>query len=133
MDFPATLQAVESLSGKWPRATGKLIEDTANGPAVIAVLKRKVSGLIPVRPEGGKEVRAAAVSPMIEAGNVYLPHPTIAPWVHDFIEECRSFPRGLTDDQVDAMSQALLRFAVRPPPVNIKLDPAFGRRESPWD
>ena len=36
--------------------------------------------------------RAAAVSPLIEAGNVYLPHPLYAAWVNDFIEECATFP-----------------------------------------
>jgi predicted phage terminase large subunit-like protein len=33
-----------------------------------------------------------------------------AEWVHDFVEEAASFPKGKHDDQVDAMSQALNRF-----------------------
>lgn len=111
MDFPATIQAVRSLSAKWPQARTKLVEDKANGPAVIATLKREIPGLIAVNPEGGKEARVAAVSPDIEAGNVYLPDPSIAPWVHDFIEECAAFPKGAHDDQVDAISQALIRLA----------------------
>lgn len=57
---------------------------------------------------------AAAVSPLIEAGNVYLPHPLYAPWVNDFIEECAAFPNGAHDDQVDAMTQALLRWNAIP-------------------
>lgn len=109
MDFPATIAAVRSLSAKWPAARAKLVEDKANGPAVIATLKREISGLIAVEPEGGKVVRAQAVSPDIEAGNVYLPDSSIAPWIHDFIEECSAFPNGAHDDQVDAMSQALNR------------------------
>ena len=111
MDFPATVQAVRSLSAKWPQARNKLVEDKANGPAVIATLKNEIPGLIAVNPEGGKIVRAQAVSPDIEAGNVYLPDPSVAPWVHDFIEECTAFPNGTNDDQVDAMTQALIRFA----------------------
>jgi len=55
-----------------------------------------------------------AVSPPVEAGNVYLPYPSIAPWVNDFIEECATFPNGAHDDQVDAMSQALLRWNMIP-------------------
>lgn len=110
MDFPATVQAVKSFSAKWPQATAKLIEDKANGPAVISTLQHEVSGLIPVNPEGGKEARAHAVSPLIEAGNVYLPDPNDAPWIHDFIEECAAFPKGAHDDQVDGMTQALVRF-----------------------
>jgi hypothetical protein len=30
--------------------------------------------------------------------------------VNDFIEECAAFPNGAHDDQVDAMTQALLRW-----------------------
>lgn len=112
MDLPATMKAIESLSSKWPQARAKYIEDKANGPAVIQMLKGKVSGLIEVNPEGGKVVRARAISPDVEAGNVYLPSPSIAPWVHDFVEECSAFPNGAFDDQVDAMSQALIK--VRP-------------------
>jgi len=114
MDFPATIQAVRTLSAKWPQARVKLVEDKANGPAVIATLKKEISGLIPVEPQGSKESRAWAVSPEVEAGNVYLPDPSIAPWVHDFIEECAAFPNGANDDQVDAMSQALMRLNKQP-------------------
>jgi predicted phage terminase large subunit-like protein len=107
MDFPATVQAVRSLAAKWRQARAKLIEDKANGPAVIATLKKQISGLIPVNPEGGKIARANAVAPYIEAGNVWLPIPEHAPWVHDFVEECACFPNGPNDDQVDGMSQGL--------------------------
>jgi predicted phage terminase large subunit-like protein len=109
MDCPSTIQAVKRLSEKWPAAVTKLIEDKANGPAVIAMLKHDLTGLIAVNPEGGKEARAHAVSPQIEAGNVYLPDSAAAPWVEHFIEECAVFPQGVYDDQVDAMTQALLR------------------------
>lgn len=109
MDFPTTVQAVRSLAAKWPQARAKLVEDKANGPAVIATLKREIAGLIAVEPSGSKEARASAVSPDIEAGNVWLPDPSVAPWVHDFVEECAAFPNAAHDDQVDAMSQALLR------------------------
>jgi Terminase RNaseH-like domain len=76
---------------------------------VIASLKHEIAGLIAVNPDGGKISRAAAVSPQIEAGNVYLPHPSIAPWVDALIEECAGFPHGAHDDQVDALTQALNR------------------------
>ena len=54
------------------------------------------------------------MSPLIEAGNVYLPHPAYAPWVHEFIEECATFPNGRNDDWVDAMTQALARLLAKP-------------------
>ena len=78
------------------------------------MLGRESACILPVTPEGGKVARAAAVSPLIEAGNVYLPHPQFMPWVNDLIEECASFPNGAHDDQVDAMTQALLRWNMVP-------------------
>lgn len=112
MDFPTTVRAVKALSAKWPRCAAKLIEDKANGTAVLQTLRREVPGLIPVEPEGGKVARVNAVAPFIEAGNVYLP--AQEPWVGDFVEECASFPGGKHDDQVDAMSQALTHLLSRP-------------------
>jgi hypothetical protein len=85
------------------------VEDKANGPAVIQELRHDVPGLIAVTPEGGKIARAQAVSPQVESGNVYLPHPALAPWIEDLIEESAAFPHGRNDDQVDAMTQALNR------------------------
>lgn len=115
MDFPSTTRAVERLSTDWPQALTKLVEDKANGPAVIDTLRGRIPGLIAVNPEGSKEARLASVTPLIEAGNVYLPDPSVAPWVHDFIEECAGFPNAAHDDQVDAMSQALRRMSQHRP------------------
>lgn len=109
MDFPTTIQAVQNLAVIEPVAPAKLVEDKANGPAVISMLRRKVAGLIAVEPDGSKTARVSAISPYIEAGNVYLPDPTIAPWVEKFIGQCTSFPFGGNDDDVDSMSQALTR------------------------
>jgi len=107
MDINATLTAIRSLSAKWPQAKAKLVEDKANGSAVIDLLKREISGLIPINPQGGKVVRATAIAPYIEAGNVYLPDPSIAPWAHDLVEEFSAFPNGANDDQVDSASQSI--------------------------
>jgi predicted phage terminase large subunit-like protein len=109
MDMPKTLQAIRALSERWPEAWTKLIEDKANGPAVVAALRHEIAGLIAVNPDGGKVARAQAVSPQCESGNVYLPHPTIAPWVDGLIDESAGFPNAAHDDQVDSLSQALNR------------------------
>ena len=39
-----------------------------------------------------------------------MPHPAIAPWVNDFIEEAAIFPNGRNDDWVDMTSQLLNRW-----------------------
>jgi predicted phage terminase large subunit-like protein len=109
MDMPRTVDAIRGMSEQWPQAAAKLVEDRANGPAVIATLRHEIGGLIAVNPEGGKIARAAAASPQIESHNVYLPHPAIAPWVEDLIEECAAFSYATHDDQVDALTQALNR------------------------
>lgn len=113
MDFPTTQRAVRALKAKWPATGALLVEDKANGTAIIASLRKDVPGLIAVNPEGGKQSRISAVAPFIEAGNVYLPEPEAAPWVGDYIEEHAQFPNGAHDDQVDATSQALLRLLVQ--------------------
>jgi predicted phage terminase large subunit-like protein len=115
LSFTESCRAVAALSAWRPDATAKLIERKANGAAVIDALRRRIGGLIPIEPEGGKDVRAAAVEPYAEAGNVYLPAGEYIPaplgydqtLVSAFVEECAVFPNGAHDDQVDAMSQAL--------------------------
>src|SRR3989442_10386844 len=111
LSFGATLTAVRTLSAKWPTAHAKLVEDKANGTAVIETLQHEIPGIIAVEPQGGKEARAHAVSSEVEAHNVYLPEGV--PWVNDFIEECAAFPASAHDDQVDAMTQALTRIRLR--------------------
>lgn len=114
LSFVETRKAVRRLAVKWPQATLKLVEDKANGTAVINSLQRTVAGLIPEEPHGSKYARASAVAPFAEAGQVFLPAPELAPWVGEFIDEHTSFPNGAHDDQVDAMSQALNRLLLAP-------------------
>lgn len=109
LSFTETLRAVRDLTKAHPRAVTKLVEDKANGPAVISTLKDEIPGLIAVQPEGDKEGRLLAVSPMIESGNVFLPHPALFPWVDDFINEFANFPNSIYKDQIDQTSQALRR------------------------
>ncbi len=112
--FVGTCDALRAAArqgyGKANRCPRKhLVEDKANGSAIIETLKDKISGIIAVNPEGGKESRASAVSPQVEAGNVYLPDG--APWLDEFIGEHSGFPKAAHDDEVDALSQALLYFS----------------------
>ena len=59
MDCPTTVKAVRELSAKWPQTFAKLIEDKADGSAVIQMLAHDIPGILPVNPEGGKIARAA--------------------------------------------------------------------------
>ena len=106
MDFVRTRQVFVEFTKKHPDVLAKLIEDKANGTAIINSLAVAVSGLIPITPKESKEARASAVSPLWEAGNVYIPDDSV-PWAGDFVRELLEFPSGAHDDQVDAMTQAL--------------------------
>lgn len=110
MNVMESITSIIRMTRKHPYAYGKLIEDKANGPAVMQMFRGKLAGIIPINPLDSKESRANGISYLIEAGDVYLPHPMIAPWVYDFIAEFTSFP-GTYMDQVDAAAQALLRLA----------------------
>lgn len=115
LNFTDTLAAIHALSAKWPQAVAKFIEDKANGPAAINSLRQNgVMGLIPIEPEGSKYARAAAISPLVESGNVVLPAVGLLPNVADLLEEAKTFPNSTHDDTIDAMSQAVNRILLMP-------------------
>lgn len=107
MGFTASVQAVKDMTAKHPKAIAKLVEDKANGPAVMDALRRSIHGLKPVEPDGSKVARAHAVTPLWEAGNVFIPHKSLYPWVQAYIDELTAFPNAKHDDQVDSTTQAL--------------------------
>ncbi len=111
-DFPETVKQVLSLIERYPTAAPRLIEDKANGTAVIQSLRRKVNRLVAVTPRESKQARLEAVSDFFEAGNVWLPQN--APWIEDYVEELAAFPNAAHDDQADSTSQALARFLHKP-------------------
>jgi predicted phage terminase large subunit-like protein len=131
-DFTTTLHVVKALTtfeataaATYHAVTAKLVEDKANGTAVINTLRRRIGGLIAIEPQGSKYARASSVAPLSEAGNVILPaadtipcpshyvdeagarHELAPTTVADWVHEHATFPAGAHDDQVDAHSQAL--------------------------
>lgn len=121
MNFPDTIDAVaefcggESLEkdkkfpGIFPFLKIKLVEDKANGSAVISTLQHRIPGMIAYEPgNASKQSRLIAGSWRFRAGNVFLPHESIAPWVKEYVYELCAFPKAKKDDFVDATSQVLL-------------------------
>lgn len=104
LDFTGTLAAIRTVRRLYPRAKTVLIEDKANGSAIINVLQREMF-CVPVNPKGGKVARVNAISAAIESGHVHLPDG--APWVEEFVDQFTAFPAGQHDDMVDSASQAL--------------------------
>lgn len=107
MSFTKSKAAVVTMTAKFPQVRRKLIEDKANGPAIIDSLKDTIPGIVAIEPDGSKIARAHAITAYWEAGNIWLPHPDIAPWVNDWIEEVTTFPAAANDDRVDAFTQAV--------------------------
>lgn len=105
MNFPATVQAIRTVRMLFPETQYILIEDKANGSAIIQTLRHEFVGVIGINPKGGKTARVNAVSPAIESGNVLLPEGEA--WTEEFIDQFTAFPAAKHDDMVDACSQAL--------------------------
>lgn len=106
-DFPSTLFQVRLWSVKYPKALAKVVEDKASGPALIGTLAKEIPGVVPMSVHGSKLVRLQAIIPLIEAGNVELPHPDQCAWTRELIEELAAFPNGQYDDIADTLSQGL--------------------------
>ena len=124
-DFVTTVKKFVQFTEKHDYCVRKLIEDKANGTAVINVLKSQIIGIVPIVPKESKEARASAVTTVWEAHNVYIPNPAKYKWVEqEFIPELLAFPGGKHDDQVDCMTMCLndmIGKSGRIDPTNIEL------------
>ena len=103
--YPVLKAQLKDVIARFPFYSAILIEDKANGSALISELGDTHRCVIPINPEGGKVSRANAIVPAVEAGDVYLPRN--APWREDFVQEHAAFPTGRYDDYVDAVTQAI--------------------------
>jgi len=114
--YPDLIHAVRDQYALWntvdgyPGVQAVLIEDKASGQSALQTLQRETDlPVIAVNAVGTKESRADDVSPLFQAGKVWLPDPVVidAPWVADFVDEHVHFPRAAHDDIVDTSSYAL--------------------------
>ena len=112
MAFTDSIAAIKRMTEKFPKAKAKIVEDKANGPAIINYLQRDVPGMIAFNPKGSKEDRALSVAPYFEAGNIYFPENE--PWVGDLIDDLLRFPTGVYKDTVDALVQGILYLMGKP-------------------
>lgn len=111
MGIAATKQALRDLARRWPAAALKIVEDKANGSAVVEELGREMSGLIGWSPDkyGDKWARARLASGPAEAGNIWLP--ASASWAGEVIEQWCGFPGLPHDEDVDCLSMMWIRWA----------------------
>lgn len=111
MDFVKTLKVFINFANKHKNCNCWLVEDKANGTAIISTLKKHISGIIPITPKESKQERAYAITPYLEAGNIFFPKNQN--FTKDLEGEMLQFPAGAHDDTVDSMTQALNYFRMK--------------------
>jgi len=112
--FPDLKKILVQMYQEW-KPDAVLIEDKASGQSLIQECRdgillegwhRKIIiPVIAIEPEGDKLTRLIAVSPLFEAGFIFLPYE--APWLLTLESELFGFPLVSHDDQVDSISQFL--------------------------
>lgn len=102
--FTETVNAVLRMSARWPQTSRIYVEKKANGAALLNTLRKRAALIKPVEPQGSKEVRALAVQPTVDEGNVAILDTVLD---QRMLQEFRDFPFGKHDDDVDAFTQAI--------------------------
>jgi predicted phage terminase large subunit-like protein len=106
LDAAATETEIRRQREMHSPISGVLIEDKANGSAVIQRLRLNVPGIVEIEPQGGKAARMQAASPEWQAGDWYVCRN--AAWCEPFLGQLLMFPAGRHDDMADAMSQSAI-------------------------
>ena len=120
LDIIATIAELRDIHSRFQGINYTLIEDKANGSAIISMIQEKIKGVIPFNPgQDSKPARLNAVAPQIEAGNLWIPDKYYEPnrerfaWCTDILDACIDelilCPKGATDDFVDSMTQVFLK------------------------
>lgn len=82
-----------------------LIEEKANGAAIIDSIQDRYPNIIPIVPTESKFARFQSCAPMFESEHVFFSNSIQC--FADIEEQFLNFPHTTNDDQVDACSQAL--------------------------
>lgn len=126
MTYPEFERTLDAFILKWrhwlARKGGAYIEDTANGTTYLQVRGGSFEGvpLIPFSPtkdtpgsDKSKEARAVYLERPAEAGTIWIPDRSIAPWIDDVLMWWCGFPSAKHDDDVDAASQINMRWTLQ--------------------
>ncbi|UDG78961.1 terminase [Microbacterium phage Saratos] len=111
--FTETVSQVQKMAARWPQTSRVYVEKAANGAALLNTLRKRAALIKPVTAEGSKEVRALAIQPVVDEGNVAILDSVLEATDAEgrsgqlMLSEMRDFPFGKHDDDVDAMTQAI--------------------------
>lgn len=101
-------------TNNYTQSSKDIFEPKATGITVVQDLKegrltngKKINVIEDIPPKDSKETRVMSVSPIIEAGRVFLLNG--APWIEAFLLQCAIFPNGKHDDDIDNLAGILIR------------------------
>ena len=107
LDFRSSKDAIRIMYQKWPTVAFVLVENKANGPALISDLRDEIPVLVPFSTKmDSKIVRVLNIQAFVQNKHLWLP--IDAPWREAYIKELTGFPRRSRDDRVDETSQLLI-------------------------
>lgn len=125
MSFRETVAKIRLLCNDFSDIDELVIEDKANGSAIIDTLQVEegMPPIVAVQPKGGKVSRAQATSNFIASGSVYLMDDLTdaecddIEWYNNdrvrgidcFVKQHKVFPFGAHDDMVDSQTQGINR------------------------
>ena len=92
---------------KWKEGFAPVIEEASSGVQLVQLLAEEghEKGIIRISPQGNKIEKLVNSLIYFNDSRMYLP--ANAEWLPKFKAECKAFPYGTHDDQVDAMRLAL--------------------------
>jgi predicted phage terminase large subunit-like protein len=111
LSFSATIEAIRAVLAMYPTVNAILVEDKANGSAVIEILQKEFPQVVPMNPKTSKIARAHAANVYYQARSVF--HLADAEWLGRKETNLKHFPKGRRADDVDCTSQALVWLAAQ--------------------
>lgn len=113
MGFIATCEAMERVADKWSKLRGFVVEDKANGPAVIELMRKFLDLPIEEWSPGTKskyERAEIGSAPAMASGQIEFPSDENAPWMKNYRKHHVAFDgsSSVPDDEIDTTSMALL-------------------------
>jgi predicted phage terminase large subunit-like protein len=108
LEFPDLKKLCLEEYAEW-KPDSFIVEKKSNGAALFQEMRRMGIPVSEYTPGKGQDKlsRVNSISDLFSSGIVWCPDRR---WAHEVIDECQDFPSGRNDDQVDAMTLALMRF-----------------------
>lgn len=106
--FEQQVAAIEAMAERHP-GCAVIVEKAAAGQAAIETLRKRIPGVIAVKPRGAKAARLAILSPAGESGSLYLP--IAMPGLVDFVDELSGCTKH--DDSSDSAAYAIDHLSTR--------------------